>query len=236
MQLLNNFVPEQIFTHFTSREQDFTLPKDQDALTVPQTEYLRQVLTVPPEKIYYGRQVHGNTIVAVGEKDVPVKSAIAQADGFVTNVPGIALAVRTADCLPVFLFYPKHRAIGMIHAGWKGTQQQIAVAALDAMRREYGSQPQDVLAMFGPCIRRCCYEVGEDFGNTFPDETFVRFGKYFFDLPLANRTQMLEAGMVPEHIQDDEICTDCEDELFSYRREGEQAGRHLSIIQIKIPT
>jgi len=179
--------------------------------------------------------VHEKNIVVVGEKGVPLKTPIAQADGFVTNVPGIALAVRTADCLPIFLFDPRKQAIGIIHAGWKGTQQRIAVAALETMQREYGSQPQDILAMFGPCIRRCCYEVGEDFGETFPDETFVRFGKYFLDLPLVNRTQMLDAGVLLEHIQDDDVCTDCEDELFSYRREGEQAGRHLSLIQIKIP-
>lgn len=232
MNLFNNPFPPEVFAYFSPRAVDFTLPKELDEMPLAQKDYLRKAEGVAPEQIYYGRQVHGKEIVVVTEKDVPLAMPIRQADGFVTNVKGIALAVRTADCLPIFLYDPIQKAIGMIHAGWKGTEQKIAVAAIETMQREYGTEVAYVKVAFGPCIRRCCYEVGPEFGEKFPDETFLRWGKYFFDLALANRNQLMSLGVPEANFLDEEKCTDCEDDLFSHRREGEAAGRHLSFMML----
>lgn len=214
MRHLNNFVPEQVVTHLTPREQDFTLPKDSDDITSTQKEYLQKELGLSAAQIFYGRQTHGNRVVVVKAEDVPLKIPIEQADAFVTSVPGIALGVRTADCLPIFLYDSAKHVIGMVHAGWRGTEKKIAVAAVETMAKTYGTQATDVLVAFGPCLRRCCYKVGPEFGDSFPDETFVQFGTYFFDLALANRNQLLELGVNPEHIADEGLCTSCREDLF----------------------
>ncbi len=233
MSAWNKIFPDAVLLHVSARQQDFLLPQDRSEFDQGQKDYLSRELGLSADKVYFGRQVHGNLIVPVTAKDVPPASPLKEADGFVTNVPGIALAVRTADCLPVFLFDSRHRAVGMVHAGWKGTEQKIVVAALETMKKEFGTSPEDVTAAFGPCIRRCCYKVGAEFGDKFPDETFIQYETYFFDIALANRNQLLDAGVVAERLFDDGSCTCCDPQYFSHRRDGETAGRHLSLIMLK---
>jgi YfiH family protein len=100
-------------------------------------------------------------------------------DGLVTNVPGLLLAVKTADCVPVLIVDPKQRVVGAFHAGWRGTAKRIVEKGVGVMRRDFGSDPTDLRAAIGPCIRACCYEVGEEVQETFRaqfaygDELFV---------------------------------------------------------------
>jgi len=232
MNCLDNFFPPQVFVHFSDSSRDFKLEEDQVELSFRQKEYLAQAVK-PEAGIFYGRQVHGKRVVAVSKKDLPVRSPLVEADGFVTNMPGLALLVRTADCLPVFLFDPRRKAVGMIHAGWRGTQQKIAAEALAVMQKEFGGAAVDIRAALGPRIGPCCYTVGEDFKKFFPDETIEREGKIFFDLALANTRQLIAAGVKPENIKDTRQCTACDEEYFSYRRQGDKAGRHVSVIMLK---
>lgn len=100
-------------------------------------------------------------------------------DGLVTNVPGLLLAVKTADCVPVLIGDPKQRVVGAFHAGWRGTAKRIVEKGVGVMRRDFGSDPTDLRAAIGPCIRACCYEVGDEVQETFRaqfaygDELFV---------------------------------------------------------------
>jgi len=91
-------------------------------------------------------------------------------DGLVTNVPGIALAIQTADCYPVLLVDTKNRAVGAFHAGWRGTLKRIVEKGLGVMRREYGTEPADVLAAIGPGIGKCCYEIGQEVKSQFESQ------------------------------------------------------------------
>ncbi len=109
------------------------------------------------------RQIHSDLIHVIQSPE----PARLTGDGLITNAPGIALAVMTADCLPVLLVDRKNRAVGAFHAGWRGTVQRIAEKGLGIMHREFDTRPQDVLAAIGPGIHYCCYEVGEELREQF---------------------------------------------------------------------
>jgi YfiH family protein len=112
------------------------------------------------------RQIHSDIIHVV---TAPTAKPLA-GDGLVTNVPGIALGVQTADCFPVLLIDKKHKAVGAFHAGWRGTIQRIAEKGLGVMRHEFGTTPDDVVAAIGPGIQGCCYEVGEELKANFESQ------------------------------------------------------------------
>ena len=112
------------------------------------------------------RQIHSDLIHVVRS----VEPCLLTGDGLVTNVPGVALAIMTADCLPVLLVDRKNKAVGAFHAGWRGTAKRIAEKGLGIMRHEFGTRPQDVLAVIGPGIQACCYEVGEELREQFQSQ------------------------------------------------------------------
>ncbi|MBZ5520755.1 MAG: peptidoglycan editing factor PgeF [Acidobacteriia bacterium] len=112
------------------------------------------------------KQVHSDLIHPV----VSRKPARLVGDGLVTNIPGVALAVQTADCFPVLLVDRAHHALGVFHAGWRGTVQRIVEKGLGIMRREYGTLPGDVSAVIGPGIQKCCYTVGEELKARFESQ------------------------------------------------------------------
>lgn len=150
-----------------------------------------------------------------------------EADALISNEPGLAVSVRTADCFPILLADPRHHAIAAIHAGWRGTSARIAIAAIDRMRSEFGTDPAHLLAAVGPGIGACCYEVGEDVARRFGLET-----PGHIDLAAANRAQLIEAGVLPGRIEMLGLCTFCDPARFhSYRRDKDQAGRMVSYIR-----
>lgn len=123
------------------------------------------------------RQVHSDLIHVVQSPAQPARTG----DGLITNHPGIALAVMTADCLPVMLADRKNRAVGVFHAGWRGTVKRIAEKGLGIMRHEYGTLPDDVDAVIGPGIGKCCYEVGDELKYEFESQ-FAYAGKLFHEV------------------------------------------------------
>jgi YfiH family protein len=170
-----------------------------------------------------------------------------QGDGWVTGEPELVVAVQTADCLPVLLVDLQQRVVAAVHAGWRGTIQRIAAKAVHRMQTDFGSHPSSCLAVVGPAIRRCCYEVGEEVVDAFAKE-FERSASFFSETPGAKatranslcvdladacRSQLLEAGMVAEKIFTDGPCTACEkDRFFSHRADAGKAGRMMSAIGI----
>ena len=120
------------------------------------------------------KQVHSDLIHVVRSR-VP---GTLVGDGLVTNIPGIVLAVQTADCFPLLLIDVRNKAAGAFHAGWRGTLQRIAEKGLGVMRREYGTLAQDVCAAIGPGIQKCCYEVGEELKTRF--EAQFPYGRELF--------------------------------------------------------
>lgn len=112
------------------------------------------------------RQIHSDIVQRVGS-EVALAGEAPQGDALITREPGVLLCVQTADCVPILLADPKTRAIAAIHAGWRGTLRRIAAKTLGRMQMEFGTRPQDVIAALGPCIGRCCYEVGSEVAREF---------------------------------------------------------------------
>jgi YfiH family protein len=182
-------------------------------------------------------QVHSDLVRFIGE--MPRRRL--RGDAAVTHRPGVLLAVRTADCLPVLLVEEKRRVVAAVHCGWKGTAKRILEKVVLGMEERYGADPAALLAAFGPGIGADCYEVGEDvhaaFMNSgFPGSLFRpaagRAGRHLFDLSAANRLQLLKLGVKASHIFSIDICTHCDARYPSYRRDRDATGRMLSYIAL----
>jgi polyphenol oxidase len=230
------FENNHIIALTSNNQVDFT-PTDFDApLNAEQQQYLKEETGRDIPQVFWRQQVHGADIIQV--KGLSTMDTCKEGDAFITNRPGIPIAIRTADCVPVFLYDPTTNAIGLVHAGWKGTQAQITAKTSKAMQDKFGSKCYHIKAVIGPSIRPCCYQVGPEFISYFPQDVKERNGSYYADMVNANRRQLLETGLKPEHIEDSETCTHCatvlnEHEYFSFRREKEKAGRMISLMMIK---
>ncbi|HLH03643.1 MAG TPA: peptidoglycan editing factor PgeF [Bryobacteraceae bacterium] len=175
------------------------------------------------------RQVHSGDVLLAGD----FADRECEGDALVTTEINRPIGVRTADCVPVLLLDPGTRAVAAVHAGWRGTAASIVSNAIEEMQRAFASQPCELEAAIGPCIRVCCYEVSDDVAARFPEANIRRSAgsRPHLDLAAANRDQMIRSGLAPEHIFDCELCTFCRAELFySYRREPADPGRMLSAI------
>jgi len=166
-----------------------------------------------------------------------VEDAIESCDALITSQTNIMLTILTADCVPILLFDPKQKVVAAIHAGWKGTEQQIASKTVEKMKKEFNSNPKDIIAGVAPSIGRCCYEVEWNVAKHFEaiEDAYENKGeKQMLDLPHINKLQLLNAGLTKEHIEMSNICTACDVEnYFSYRKEGGCSGRFMSMIGLK---
>lgn len=176
-------------------------------------------------------QVHGNNIVLADGK----KKFYKNADGLITTKK-MFLGIRTADCLPVFLFEPKNKIIGAIHAGWKGLVGNIIDHAVNQMSA-FGAVRKEILAGVGPHIGSCCYQIS--------DNLIIELQKYkinltgmiiskedlwYMDLSKLAYQQIMNAGLIESHIEILSICTACHENYYSYRRDGKETGRMFNII------
>ena len=204
-------------------------------------------LGVPKDHFVLTRQTHTDHIHIVTEEDagrgLTRDYGYSDVDGLVTNVPGIALSVFTADCVPILFADPVRRVVGTCHAGWRGTAARIAGKMLGIMKEQYGTDPADVRCVIGPSICRACYEVSSDVAEAFSaalpgheaeimDEKHVEGEKkYQLDLHLSNRIILEEAGVKAEHIDVTDICTQCNPELlWSHRATHGQRGLQAGFI------
>ena len=205
-----------------------------------------------------GEQTHGKDIAVITEQErgkgsLDRASAFQATDGLLTNVPGVLLTSFYADCVPLFFYDPLHSAVGLAHAGWKGTVAEIAAEMIDRMGMVYGSRPEDIHAAVGPSIGECCYEVDDyvmdrvrrleaglsplSAAEKAPD-LYTRSdrddSKSMLNLKEMNRRIMIKAGILPTHIECTTWCTSCNSDLFfSYRKENGVTGRMTSWIGIK---
>lgn len=170
------------------------------------------------------KQIHSNTVLAADRPGL-----IGEGDTLITNQPGILLSVRTADCLPILIADPVHRAIAAVHAGWRGTALEILPKTIRAMRERFDSLPEDLVVVVGPGIGGCCFEVGPEVA-----EQFGRSGRTKIDLIETLRRQVGRNDGAPRQFGSAGLCTVCRADLFhSYRRDRDAAGRMLSVIGIR---
>lgn len=208
---------------------------------------LAEAMEVDYEKFVFTDQTHTVNVRKVSMTDAG-KGLVRErdyqdVDGLITNEPGLVLSTFFADCVPLYFVDPVHRAIGMSHSGWRGTVARMGRVTLEAMQREYGTKPEDVICAIGPSICQDCYEVSwdvaEEFAKEFsgheqeilmesPKNEAIQEQadkKYQLNLWRANEIVLLEAGVKKEHIAVTDICTCCNpDVLFSHRASHGKRG------------
>jgi YfiH family protein len=198
----------------------------------------------PAERLATVKQIHSAQVIrAMGEP-----RTLGQGDAIVSNEPGLLAGIKTADCLPLLIADQRRHAVAAVHAGWRGTVQEIARHTVEKMREQFGTDPRDLWVAIGPGIGECCYEVGREvlagLQPFFPEKRMSSGGgeltqiaaaeKAFVDLREANRRQLLAAGVPASQIDADAPCTHCTpEELHSYRRDKEAAGRLISLIGLR---
>lgn len=207
-----------------------------------------RALRVDERRMILSYQTHTTNIKTVTEEDagkgIVKERDYRDVDGLITNVPGITLVTFYADCVPLYFVDPVHKAIGLSHSGWRGTVKRMGKVTLEAMAREYGTKPEDVLCCIGPSICQDCFEVGEEvieeFKGQFKEEYWPELyykkenGKYQLDLWKANQIILKEAGVREEHIETTDICTRCNPQyLFSHRIMGSERGNLAAFLCLR---
>ena len=192
----------------------------------------------PAGRLVEVKQVHGCDVL-VAEDVSPDEKACG--DALVTNVPGLGVAVQTADCIPVLIADARKMVVAAVHAGRKGVAGGVLPGTIERMREEYGCEPRDMRAALGPAISGERYEVGEECLPPFRERhrnwrdftTPLGRGKWLLDLPLVARLQLASAGIPESRIGAPGPCTFSESsKFFSYRRDGPPTGRLMSAIWI----
>lgn len=176
-------------------------------------------------------QVHGTDIAVI--KASPNKTPLGRYDAAMTNIPGIPLTIKHADCQACFLVDPEKKVIAAIHAGWRGNVQNIYGKVVEKLMQEYGSRPESLLACVSPSLGLCHAEF-TNWKNEFP-ESFWKYKKEndCFDLWEIGKDQLLESGIKEEHIEMARLCTfDEKEDFFSFRRDG-TTGRNASCIILR---
>ncbi len=208
-----------------------------------------EAIGVDPERLVLVGQVHGADVIEArpehaGAGARPGSEQAGYADALMTDQPDLVLTTLHADCQPILLVDPERPAIAAIHAGWRGTVQDIAGATVHAMQEAYGSDPANILAFLGPGIGGCCNEVGPEVTDAWREQAtdlgplaelaVTKPGpKEHLDIPRANALLLQRAGLQPDHIEVSSICTKCEtDDWFSHRGQGPTTGRQASMIML----
>ncbi|QOS99547.1 peptidoglycan editing factor PgeF [Brevibacterium sp. JNUCC-42] len=196
-------------------------------------------------------QIHGNKVTKITAGQIgagrdSLESVVADTDGLYTTERGVFLTSFYADCVPLFFLDPISKAIGLAHAGWKGTVSLIAREMVEAFSREYQSNPEDIYVAIGPSIGSCCYEVDERVMQQVrmatskweqAVQTSSTSGHFMLDLRHLNQLIVEEAGVLASHISTTHYCTSCRNDLFfSHRKDQGKTGRMASFIGWKEQT
>ena len=202
---------------------------------------------VLPYPVIQGHQVHGSRVAIVHRPGI-TREELEGYDAFITDKPGVAIGVRTADCVPILMYDPVNRAVAAVHAGWKGTVLHISQSVMGAMQQEFGTLAANLRAVIGPAIGPGSFQVGEEVVGKFkeagfPMEEIWSFrgpgdgspmsGGHHIDLFKANQWLLEEAGVPAGNIQECGIDTYTTEAYFSARREGFECGRIINAIMLK---
>ena len=184
-------------------------------------------------------QIHSDIVNIIDKDSVGLKK---EGDALITNLKDTPLLVFTADCVPIAIIDKNNKAIGAVHAGWRGTYSQISKNTIELMKKEYNTNTDDLLCVIGPSIGACCYEVSKDLVEKFntiitnKEEKFyiIREDKYYLDLWKVNELILQECGIKKENITNLNICTSCNSDKFhSYRKHNQTSERLGMILEIE---
>lgn len=191
------------------------------------------------KNLTYNNQTHSDIVNIINKENI---GKVKDGDALITNIHKTPLLIFVADCVPIAIIDTKNKAIGLCHAGWRGTYSKITENAIDKMKKLYNTNTQDIVCAIGPSIGSCCYEVSEDLIKKFntiitnKDEKFyiIREDKYYLDLWKVNELILQEIGIKNENIINLNICTSCNSDKFhSYRKHNQTAKRLGMVLEIE---
>ena len=209
---------------------------------------MADMLGMDMERMTLSFQTHTTNVRLVTEEDagkgIVKERDYTDVDGLITNILGITLVTFYADCVPLYFVDPIRKAVGLSHSGWRGTVHKIGKITVQAMADQYGSRPEDIVAIIGPSICQDCYEVSEDvilefqkyYREDCQSELYYQKenGKYQLNLWRANEIVMEEAGILPENIHTTQWCTCCNPELlYSHRASKGKRGNLAAFLGLK---
>jgi len=216
---------------------------DEDAAVIANRTLFCQAVGVNADDLVTAQQTHGDRVLVVttehiGRGATKYSEAIADTDALITQMPGVPLMLFFADCVPVLIVDPVHKAVGIAHAGWKGTLDRIVHKTLLSMEKNFGTRPEDCLAGIAPSVGPCCYEVDGIVIDTLKGqfEEWQQFAqpsgdKWHLDLWGINRSELERAGVKPSNIVVSKVCTACNHHVFfSYRADHGHTGRIGAVI------
>ena len=191
-------------------------------------EAVRKAIDVP--KIVYGHQTHGSNVHRVTTKNV---DKVLSGDAFFTTEKDLGLSVTHADCQAAIFYDPVHEAVGVVHAGWKGSAQNIYARMVEAMQRDLGTQPHNLLVCISPSLGPDHAEY-KNYKNEIPEDFWsFQAQPNHFDFWAISRKQLNSCGILDKNIEMSEVCTHCHpNDYFSYRRDKE-TGRHATVVALK---
>lgn len=199
-------------------------------------EKLCEVMSFDYDKLATCGQVHSSEVEYVNSDE---REVIEFTDALITDVVGKPIAVFTADCVPGVIVDVKNEAVGVFHAGWRGTRANIAKRTIIEMKKKFNTEPKNCIAGIGPSIGPCCYLVEKDVSekfirNGYADHLPKMMDGYHLDLPSINIEQLIDIGVSNDKIEFYPVCTfEASETLYSYRRERDKAGRMMTAIALK---
>ena len=198
----------------------------------PSNYYLKEIankLEINSDNLAVPEQAH-STVVEFAR----LPGNYPHVDGLVTTNSNILLTLKVADCVPVFLYDPIQRIIGLVHSGWRGTVKNIVSNAIKLMQKN-GADPRGIRCLLGPAIGKCCYEVDLEVSQNINDVAKEKMDseKWKVDLHGQLRYQLTELGVPTNSIRVSNICTYESPECHSYRRDGANAGRMYAFLSLK---
>ncbi|MBU1043344.1 MAG: peptidoglycan editing factor PgeF [Candidatus Omnitrophica bacterium] len=234
----NNIFPENIIAAFSASKLNYDYRAESgNEVLKNRKDFFRQ-LALDLDNAVFPIQVHKANVAIVDRKDkgrgvFSFEQGIAQTDALITNVKGLVLCLLTADCLPIIFAESNGKAIGIVHAGWKGIKLGIIEKTIQAMVDQFEIKSKDIKAVFAPAIGSCCYEVGPEFLEIFSEDINSREQTRFLDIKSLAKKKCLKSGILSASITDVSICTRCSnDKFFSYRA-GDYLKRMISVVAIK---
>lgn len=194
-------------------------------------KFICDELHIEYDNLIIPQQTHSDNVEIINlQKNYP------ECDGLITNKKNIAIALNFADCVPLVFYDPIKKVIAVAHAGWRGTVAKIGIKTVEKMVQNFNCKAENIIALIGPCIGQCCFEVKEDVLNKLSDSVNNNCPEAFsnnkVDLKLVNKYQLLSIGI--KKIDVCEYCTSCQNELFfSYRKGKGNTARHSAVIMLK---
>lgn len=255
--LKSSLIDDNIMAFFTTRDLPLKAGERDDLVEEIENnkKFLCEKLNIPLENLFIPQQTHSDNIRCIDAKThrsiekaakqlssyensqfTAHSSLLTDTDSLITNQPNTALALNFADCVPVMFYDPVKKIVAIAHAGWKGTAAKIAAKTAQKMIKEFDSNPEDIIALIGPSIGKCCFEVKDDvkekiLASINKAEISEVCTNNNIDLKLVNKAQLLAIGIKKIDLSED--CTSCKTELFfSYRKEKGHTARHSAVIML----